>query len=125
MTRMAQRNEMLSTLLRYRRLGLDKKENDPFVALARIRGCCRREEDALALLAMYETLRHLRLMGDTEILSAVRAVYFPLCRRRRLTKNELSSSVLRHAMAVHCDERTVYRRLGAFRKLYEAHLHHL
>lgn len=100
----------------YRRLGLSDPALDPFVATARIRGACRTHADALALLALYDTVRTLRLLGKDEALAMFAEVYLSAPIRE---KNEISRRVLRCAVAHHCDPRTVFRHLCTVRRWYE------
>ncbi len=112
-----ERDEAIAAFRKFTRLGLSSLKLDTFDAYARIKGCSRSYEEAHVLLAVYDTFRLLRLTGNTETADAVRAVY---CKGsgRKPKRNEISMRVLRYAYETHCDERTVYRRLGYAKKLY-------
>ncbi len=102
----------------YRRLGLGNPALDPFVAVERIRGASRTHADALELLALYDTVRYLRLAGKDEALAMFFEVYLsPFSRHPE--RNEISRRVLRCAAAHHCDPRTVYRNLRTVRHVFE------
>ena len=108
---------IISSFRKYSRLGLASKKLSPFDAYDRIRGVCSNKSEALDLLAVYDTMRLLRISNKTEIIKAVYAVYF--CGLgKKPKKNEISDRVLRHATENYCDERTVYRQLEYARKLY-------
>ena len=101
---------------KYARLGLDKRHLKPFEVYAVIRGVSRGEEEAMKLLAVYDTVRLLSLTSP-EALLALRAVYF-FDRGRTPLKNQIGHRVLRFADENHCDERTVYRRLRQAKDMY-------
>lgn len=111
MKRISERTKIIYAFRKYARLGLASERLSPFDAYARIRGCSKDEASAAELLAVYETVRFLRLLGREDALRAVDAVYFSLP-RRALRKNEISERVLRYAFEQNCDERTVYRKLS-------------
>ena len=110
--------KIISTFRKYTRLGLANKLLSPFDAYDRIRGICKCKEEALDLLAVYDTVRILRISGKIDVLDAVYAVYFDALRRKP-KKNEISARVLRYAYDNHYDERTVYRQLQYARKVYK------
>ncbi len=84
--------------------------------LCRIRGICG-DKTALDMLAVFDTLRLLELEGDTLALRAVREIYFATA-RRRIRAGEITLRVRRLAYEEHCDDRTVYRRLGKAREVW-------
>ena len=109
---------IISTFRKYSRLGLDNEHLSPFDVYDRIRGVCKTKSEALDLLAVYDTMRLLRISKKNEVIKAVYAVYF--CGLgRKPKKNEISDRVLRHAMENYCDERTVYRQLEYARRVYK------
>ncbi|MGM9682110.1 MAG: hypothetical protein ACI3XQ_00775 [Eubacteriales bacterium] len=111
------RRKIMSAFRKYTRLGLASHTLSPLDAYARIRGCCRSRSEACDLLAVYDTVRILRILGKNDVLEAVRDVYF--CRpSARILKNEISERVARRALESNCDERTVYRQLAFARRLY-------
>jgi hypothetical protein len=108
---------IVSSFRKYSRLGLANDKLSPFDAYDRIRGVCKNKSEALDLLAVYDTMRLLRISNKTEVIKAVYAVYFGMSGKKP-KKNEISERVLRHASENYCDERTVYRQLEYARKLY-------
>ena len=110
--------KVISAFRKYTRLGLSDEKLSPFEAYDRIRGVSKSREDALDLLAVYDTLRLLKLSDRKEIIRAVYYVYFDTLRRKP-KKNEISAKILRFAYDNHCDERTVYRQLKYARTLYK------
>ena len=114
-----EKNKIISAFRKYTRLGLADERLSPFDAYDRIKGVCSNIETANDLLCVYDTVRYLKLMGKSEVLSAIRAVYFESLRRKP-KKNEISLRVARFAMDMHYDERTVYRQLEYARKIYKA-----
>lgn len=111
MKRISERARIIYSFRKYARLGLASDRLSPFDAYARIRGVSKNDDDARALLAAYDTVRILRILGRDDALRALREVYFRLP-NRAIRKNEISQRVLRHAIEQSCDERTVYRRLS-------------
>lgn len=112
-----EKTKIIMAFRKYTRLGLASETLSPFLAYRRIRGVSRTEEEAYDLLAVYDTVRILKLLNRKEELYAVRDIYFAdknILQRR----NTVSMRVLRHAYEMNCDERTVYRQLEFARKLY-------
>ncbi len=113
----AENYKIISSFIKYTRLGLSSESLSPFDAYKRICGCCRNYSEACDLLAVYDTMRLLRLSKKYDVINAVRGVYF--CSYDRMPqRNEISRRVLNHAIKTNCDERTVYRQLGYARGLY-------
>lgn len=102
---------------RFARLGLDRRELSVFRAYDAIQGVTASRASALDMLAVYDTLRLLSASGQSECARAVRAVYF-WGAGRRPRKNDVTYRVRRLAFELHCDERTVYRRLETAKQLY-------
>ena len=113
-----EKNKIISAFRKYTRLGLSNSRLTPFEAYERIRGVCPDYESANDLLAVYDTIRFLRILGKTEVLMAVKAVYFETLKNKP-KKNEISARVLRYAYENNYDERTVYRQLEYARKIYK------
>ena len=111
MKRHEDRNQMIAAFRKYSRLGLASKRLDPFDAYDRIRGCCSTRSEARRLLAVYDTVRFLRLTGNKDSLRAVYAIYFSFS-PTTIRANDISRRIVRHAYENSCDERTVYRRLA-------------
>ena len=109
---------IISAFRKYTRLGLARRELSVFDACDRIRGVCKEREEALDLLAVYDTVRLLRISGKTDVIDAVDSVYF-YTMNGKTRKNEISLRVLRYAYENHCDERTVYRQLEYARRIYK------
>ncbi len=109
--------EAYEAFRRYARLGLDRRKMAVYQAYDSIRGVCPDDNDAGAMLAVYDTLRLLAASDKQECIDAVRAVYFPGAGRRP-RRNDVAFRVRRHAYETHCDERTVYRRLRYAARLY-------
>jgi hypothetical protein len=116
MTGRAQKDEAAYVFRKYARLGLDKRVLKTFEVYEVIRGICRSEEEAMKLLAVYDTVRLLSLTSP-ESLNALRAVYF-FDRGKKPLKNQIGHRVLRFASENHCDERTVYRLLKKAKDMY-------
>ncbi len=112
------RKKIMNSFRKYSRLGLASRKLDIFDAYDRIRGCCRTKREARELLAVYDTVRFLRLTGNIESLRALYDVYFALA-SKPLKKSDISMRIVRHAYENNCDERTVYRRLSYAFSLYE------
>lgn len=106
---------------RYVRLGLHDLSLSPFDVYDRIRGTAKTKREAVALLAFHDTVRFLRRCGKQDSLRMFCKVY--LTPRTygvlKLSKNEVSMRVLRCAIAEHCDERTIYRKLRLVRRVYQ------
>jgi len=117
-----QRNEenlrIISAFRKYARLGLASAKLSPFDAYERIRGVSKNHEIARDLLAVYDTIRLLKLSRKNDVLDALYAVYFRSL-ERYTPKNSITQRVLRHAYETNSDERSVYRRLSYARKLYK------
>ena len=110
--------KIISAFRKYTRLGLANDRLSPFDAYDRIRGVSKSYEESLDLLAVYDTLRMLKLSGKSDVIAAVYAIYFDAINRKP-KKNEISLKIIRYAYEIHCDERTVYRQLKYARKLYK------
>ena len=114
-----EKTKIIMAFVKYTRLGLASEKLSPFHAYRRIRGVSRSEEEAYDLLAVYDTVRILKLLNKRDELHTVKAIY--LADRNILKKkNAISMRVLRHAYEINCDERTVYRQLEFARKLYSS-----
>ncbi len=106
-----------AAFLRYARHGFHKRSLSDFDMIDCIRGSTASREEARDMLAVYDTLRMLRYMGKRETLRAVYEVYF-VRQGRRLRKNDISLRVRRFAAENFWDDRTVYRRLSAVKRLF-------
>ena len=111
------RDRMTGAIRRYCRLGLHRPEVDTVTAVKLIAGCSTSPERVRELLAVRDMLLILRVRGEEETLDALRQIYF-LEEKLLHRKNEVSMRVLRYATDHHWDERTVYRRLHAAKRLY-------
>lgn len=112
----ARRDEAAYVFRKYARLGLDKRTLKPFEVYEVIKGVCRNEDEAMKLLAVYDTVRLLSLTAPESLL-ALRTVYF-FDKGRTPLKNQISYRVIRFADENHLDERTVYRRLKQAKDMY-------
>ena len=110
--------KIISAFRKYTRLGLASRELSVFDVYDRIRGVCKNREEALDILAVYDTVRLLTISGKTDVIEAVNSIYFYTL-RDKTSKNEISSRVLRYAYEHNCDERTVYRQLQYARRVYK------
>ena len=99
----------------YARLGLPSFLGATEI-LFRLRGCCD-DKTALDMIAVYDTLRLLEFSGKSDVVFAIRDVYFATA-NRRIKANEMSDRIRRLAFEIHCDERTIYRRLACARELW-------
>ena len=111
--------KIIMAFRKYTRLGLSSEKLSPFVAYSRIKGCSRNNNEAYDLLAVYDTIRFLKILKKNEILRTVKAVYFADGKGIH-KRNTVSLRVLRHAYETNCDERTIYRQLEYAKKLYSA-----
>ena len=112
------RNEIIRVFRKFARLGLDNETLNPIQIYKKINIICVSRRSKLDMLAVYDTVRLCLLNGETDIIDALRVVYFD-GKAYRLTKYDISSRVLGLAHKNHCDERTIYRRLERARDLYE------
>ena len=112
------RNEIIRIFRKFARLGLANERFTPIQAYKRIEAICISKRSRLDILAVYDTLRLLKLNGEEEILKAIFEVYFEGAPYRS-TKQERGASVLRLATKEHCNDRTIYRRLERARTLFE------
>ncbi len=100
----------------YARLGLVGSRS-AIDTVCKIRGICT-DSAALDMLAVFDTLRLLEFLGDMIALRAVRDIYFATA-GSKLHANEITLRIRRLADEVHCDDRTVYRRLKKARDMWE------
>lgn len=100
----------------YARLGLVGSRS-AIDTVCKIRGICS-DSAALDMLAVFDTLRLLEFLGDMIALRAVRDIYFATA-GSKLHSNEITLRIRRLADEVHCDDRTVYRRLKKARDMWE------
>ena len=117
MEKSEQRNEIIRVFRKFTRLGLDSERLNPAQIYKKIDVVCVSRRARLDMLAVYDTLRLLWLNDETEIIVALKCVYFG-GKEYRLTKYDISSRVLALANENYCDERTIYRRLERARILY-------
>ena len=114
----AERIRIIRVFKKYSRLGLASNNLDALDVYERIKGCSASRRQANELLAVYETLRFLRISGKLECIDALKEVYFSLSDRTP-RRNEISERVLRYSQERYCDQRTVYRHLSYAVRLYE------
>ena len=107
----------VAAFLRYARYGFDRRTLGSFDMMDCIQGSTANREEALEMLAVYDTLRLLTYMGKREELRAVHEVYFPR-HGRRLRRNDISLRIRRFAAENYFDDRTVYRRLAQVKRLF-------
>ena len=100
----------------YARLGLVGSRS-AIDTVCKIRGICR-DSAALDMIAVFDTLRLLEFLDDKIALRAVSDIYFATA-RKKLHSNEITLRIRRLADEVHCDDRTVYRRLKKARDMWE------
>ena len=100
----------------YARLGLVGSRS-AIDTVCKIRGICS-DSAALDMLAVFDTLRLLEFLGDIIALRAVRDIYFATA-GSKLHSNEITLRIRRLADELHCDDRTVYRRLKKARDMWE------
>ena len=112
-----QRNEAARAFRKFARLGLNDAPANPAQAYKRIDVLCHTRRTKLDMLAVYDTLRLLSLVGDVDTLAAICEVYFSSA-DYRFSKSETARRVRKCAQNNYCDERTVYRRLVKARNLY-------
>lgn len=116
MARSLRRLEMLQAFRKYARLGLSRTQTPTHLIYARLRGVSRTEREARNLLAVYDTVRLLRLERSPALQVVYDILFDPLLPFRR--KNEMTWAVRRYAAARHYDERTVYRQLERIERMY-------
>ncbi len=102
--------EAIRAFRRYARLGLNN-ETEPSDFLRRIKKMGV-DGATLDLFAVWETLRFLDAMGKVDTAEAARRVYF-FAPEMQLRSNDITYRVTHVAGELHCDERTLYRRLSA------------
>lgn len=112
------RNETIRAFRKYARLGLDAEMLSPIQIYKKIDILCVSHRSRLDMQSVYDTLRLLWLNGESEIISAIKCVYFE-GNAYRMTKYDIGARVLSLAQSNHCDERTIYRRLERARAIYE------
>ncbi len=100
----------------YKRLGLVYSKS-ALDTVCKIRGICT-ENTALDMLAVFDTLRLLEFLGDKIALRAINDVYFATG-DKKVRSNEITLRIRRLADEMHCDDRTVYRRLQKARDMWE------
>ena len=110
--------KIISAFRKYTRLGLANKKLSLFEVYDRIRGVSKTKEEALDLLAVYDTVRVLTIMGREDVVRAVWSVYF-YNSRANVRRTDISLRVLRYSYDNNCDERTVYRQLQYARYIYK------
>lgn len=99
----------------YARLGLCSSASALDI-VCKIRGTCG-DSAALDMLAVFDTLRLLELAGEKDALRAVRDIYFATA-KKKIHSNEITLRIRSLADELHCDDRTVYRRLARARDMW-------
>ena len=102
---------------RYAGYGFHRRKLKVFEVYESIRGCTRSEDEALDMIAVYDTLRLLKLSGRGECAQAVSGVYF-IAAGRRPRKNEITYRVRRLAYESNYDDRSVYRQLQRAKEVF-------
>ena len=110
-------DEAVRAFRKYARLCPDSERVSYFELCKRIRGSLGNDRDALKILSVYDTLKLLESLGNTDAADAVREVYF-YADGKAPRKNEISYRVRRFALSRHMDERTVWRRISDAKSLY-------
>ena len=110
-------DEAVRAFRKYARLCPESERISYFDLCNRIRGSLGNDRDALKILAVYDTLKLLESLGNTDAVHAVRDVYF-FANGKAPRKNEISYRVRRFALSNHMDERTVWRRISEAKSLY-------
>ena len=110
-------DEAVRAFRKYARLCPDSERVSYFDLCKRIRGSLGNDRDALKILSVYDTLKLLESLGNTDAADAVREVYF-YADGKAPRKNEISYRVRRFALSRHMDERTVWRRISDAKSLY-------
>ena len=110
-------DEAVRAFRKYARLCPDSERVSYFDLCKRIRGSLGNDRDALKILSVYDTLKLLESLGNTDAADAVREVYF-YADGKAPRKNEISYRVRRFALSRHMDERTVWRKLSEAKSLY-------
>ena len=99
----------------YARLGL-ADSGSAFEIVCKIRGICS-DSAALDMLAVFDTLRLLEFLGDGIAIEAVSEIYLKTARSKPHA-NEITFLIRRIADRLHCDDRTIYRKLKKARDLW-------
>ena len=110
-------DEAVRAFRKYARLCPDSERVSYFDLCKRIRGSLGNDRDALKILSVYDTIKLLESLGNTDAADAVREVYF-YADGKAPRKNEISYRVRRFALSRHMDERTVWRRISDAKSLY-------
>lgn len=100
----------------YARMGLVGSRS-AIDTVCKIRGICS-DSTVLDMLAVFDTLRLLELLGDVIAIRAVCDIYFATAGSKPHS-NEITLRIRRLADELHCDDRTVYRRLKKARDMWE------
>ena len=111
------RDDIIRTFRRFARIGFNDHNYNPIQTYKRIEMFCTSQRSKLDMLAVFDTLRLLRLSGEDEALLCVDRVYFSNP-TQRLSRQEMARQIKKCSLELFCDERTVYRRLEAARELY-------
>ena len=99
----------------YARLGLNN-ECSALNTMCKIRGICT-DSAALDMLAVFDTLRLLEFLDDQIALRAVNDIYFETS-KSKIRSNEITLRIRRLANEMHCDDRSIYRKLKKARDLW-------
>ena len=114
---------MTRALVYYARIKGEEDIRSPLDMYNTIRGAfVGKERLACELWAVQECLIFLDVLGEQEVIKAIREIYiepFSHAPLRKPSKSEMSMRVLRFACENHLDERTVYRRLERARNLFK------
>jgi len=100
----------------YARMGLVGSRS-AIDTVCKIRGICS-DSAAIDMLAVFDTLRLLELLGDVIAIRSVSDIYFTTAGSKPHS-NEITLRIRRLADELHCDDRTVYRRLKKARDMWE------
>ena len=96
MTENDTRKEIIRVFRKYERLGLSREGLDPVRAYKRIEVLCFSRRGKLDMFAVYDTMRILHLMGEEDVIRAVREVYFTDASKKRVSFMRVLEKILKN-----------------------------
>ena len=118
MQRTNNRENIIRIFRKFASMGFYNHNYNPIQVYKKIDMFCISRRSKLDMLAVFDTLRLLTLLGEVDTVKCIEMVYFSNL-TQRLSRQEMGRRISKCALELFRDERTVYRKLEYARDLFE------
>ena len=118
MQRTNNRENIIRIFRKFASMGFYNHNYNPIQVYKKIDMFCISRRSKLDMLAVFDTLRLLTLLGEVDTVKCIEMVYFSNL-TQRLSRQEMGRGISKCALELFRDERTVYRKLEYARDLFE------